>query len=290
MEDHFRRLSSGLRIARAADDPGALGVAERLRVRGRSTASAQRNVDDGLGLVRLAVDGLSSVMSAVARLEELALRAMNGTVGPLQMALLEVEWHGLTAEIKRLGVATVFNGIQVLGKTQTIRLQVGTELGETVRVRTFNISRAGGILDYFDLSGPNGPQGALKMAKRVQKFLVKLRGDFASTESRLTSVGRTLESARIELAAAESRVRDLDLALEMAEAARDLILQASAVAVHAQAGVDRELALEVLESALVLPDAEPESELEAEGAGQGPGGPGPGSADPGPAGPGTGSN
>ncbi len=253
VNDHQRRLASGLRIARAADDPAGLGMAERMRVRARSSAAAIRNVESGLGLVRMAQDGLTAVNTLVARLQELAVTAANGTTAPFQTALLEVEWRGLTAEVKRLSTATVFNGIPVLGRSRTIRLQVGTEPGERLRVRTFNIARAGRMLNRFGLSGRRGPRRAQRVVLRVMRLISDVRGNFAATEARLLSIQRTLEQDRIHESAAQSRVRDLDYALEMADMARDLIVQAAALAVQAQANVDQELALEVLESALAGP-------------------------------------
>jgi len=262
VQDHVRRLSSGLRIARAADDPAGLGISERLRGQVRARTAALRNVDDALGLVRTAQAGLGQVSGLLGELRALAVRASTGTLAPADLAALEAEWQARASAVSDVAGAATFNGQQVLGTNQVWSMQTGIAAGETVDVRGFDLVRLGSILGYYGLTAPGGPQASLKLVDRGLELVSGLAGRFAAQEHRFESTRRSLEDARANLGGARSRVRDLDFAAETAALAGARIVQQSGVALAAQAHVQPELALALLQATVQANRAALDAHLE----------------------------
>src|SRR5262245_40557614 len=130
---NFSRLSSGLRIASAADDAAGLGISERMRAQVRSLPPAGRNADDGISLVQTAERSLIQLNTSRSRMRGPAIQAANGTLNTGDRAVIDGEFQALISEIGRVSDQTTFNGVHLFdGSTSSLDLQVGTESGETI--------------------------------------------------------------------------------------------------------------------------------------------------------------
>ena len=249
LQGNYARLSSGLRIATAADDAAGLGISERMRAQIRSLAQAGRNTQDGVSLVQTAEGSLSEVNNNLARMRELAVQASSGTLNDGDRAALDNEFQELISEIDRIAEQSDFNGIQLLdGSVATVDIQVGTESGETVTISLEDMSEAALGLDggTFDLTSVANASAALATIDSAIDSVSSYRGSLGAFQNRLMSAGRSISTAGENLSAAESRIRDVDVAHETADLTRNSIMQQAAVAVLAQANVQPQLALELL--------------------------------------------
>jgi flagellin len=140
---NFSRLSSGLRIAAAADDAAGLGISERMRAQVRSLQQAGRNASDGISLVQTAEGTLNELNSNLVRMRELAIQASNGTLNDGDRAVINTEFTNLIEEIDRVANQATFNGVNLFdGTTTTLTFQVGAEAGETIDVTLEDLSSA----------------------------------------------------------------------------------------------------------------------------------------------------
>ena len=246
---NYARLSSGLRIATAADDAAGLGISERMRAQIRSLAQAGRNAQDGVSLVQTAEGSLNEVNANLTRMRELAIQASNGTLNEGDRAAVDNEFQELIAEIDRIAQQADFNGTQLLdGSVATVDIQVGTEAGEMVTISLEDMSETALGLDggTFDLTDVTNAQAALATIDAAIDSVSSFRGSLGAFQNRLLSSVRSISTARENLSAAESRIRDVDVAHETADLTRNSIMQQAATAVLAQANVQPQLALSLL--------------------------------------------
>jgi flagellin len=246
---NYARLSSGLRIATAADDAAGLGISERMRAQIRSLNQAGRNASDGVSLVSAAEGGLNEQSANLVRMRELAIQAANGTLNSGDRAVLDEEFQALVEEIDRVATQTTFNGVTLFdGSTATITLQVGAESGETIDI-TLEDATVGGLglsSATFDLTTVSNASAALDTIDSAIDTLTTFRGTLGAQQNRLLSAVRNISTQSENLSAAESRIRDVDIAAETADLTRNTILQQAALSVLAQANVQPQLALSLL--------------------------------------------
>jgi flagellin len=244
---NFARLSSGMRIASAADDAAGLGISERMRAQIRSLQQAGRNANDGASLVQTAEGAMSEVSANLVRMRELAVQAANGTLNSGDRTALDEEFQALFEEIDRVADQTTFNGVNLLdGSTTSISIQVGTESGETVDLSMGDITT-----DTLGLSGAaidsvSSASAALDLLDTAIADVASSRGDLGAAQNRILSAVRSIATTAENLSAAESRIRDVDVAAETADLTRNSIMQQAAVSVLAQANVQPQLALSLL--------------------------------------------
>ncbi|MCZ6597863.1 MAG: flagellin [Planctomycetota bacterium] len=249
LQANFARLSSGLRIATAADDAAGLAISERMRAQIRSYAAAGRNTQDGISLVQTAEGALTESGANLIRMRELAIQAANGTLNTGDRATLDSEFKDLIAEIDRVADQTDFNGIQLLdGTTGTVNIQVGTESGETLVITLADMTDAGLGLSGagFDLLTTTNASTALTTIDTAIDSLTDFRAVLGAKQQQLQSAVRSIATTQINLAAAESRIRDVDIAFETADLTRNTILQQAAISVLTQANIQPQLALSLL--------------------------------------------
>ena len=251
LSGNFARLSSGLRIASASDDAAGLGISERMRSQVRSLSQAGRNAQDGVSLVQTAEGALNEVNSNLTRMRELAVQAANGTLNTGDRVALNNEFTELIEEIDRIADQTNFNGIQLLDGSETsIAIQVGTESGETISVSLDDMTETASGLNLvggtFDLTTVTNASAALATIDTAIDSVSSTRGGLGASQNRLQSSVRSISSNMENLAAAESRIRDVDVAHETADLTRNSIMQQAAVSVLAQANVQPQLALSLL--------------------------------------------
>ncbi len=245
----YAKLSSGQRITKAADDAAGLSVADTLRSNARMSAVAVRNANDGISFIAIADGALNEIGNILTRMSELATQANNGTFSTDQRTALNDEADKLTQEITRIAAVTSFNGNQIInGSGTTITLQVGIDNSGDSRISIASVgARAVDLgLSSINLGSTSTAGAAITSISTAIGSLASRRGSLGAIESRLRSTVSTLGVARENFLAAESRIRDVDVAAESAELTRLSILQQAGASVLAQANQAPALALSLL--------------------------------------------
>ena len=249
LSGNFARLSSGLRISSAADDAAGLGISERMRADIRSFSVASRNAQDGVSLVQTAEGALSEVSDILGRMRELSMQSANGTLNSGDRATLDAEFQQLVGEIDRIASGTEFNGVSLLdGSSTSMAIQVGIDNGAN---NVINVSGADATASTLGLSSASiSTSGAastmLGTLDTAINSVNSARGTLGAQQNRLESTLRSLANVRENTSAAESRIRDVDVAFETADLTRNSILQQAATSVLAQANAPPQLALSLL--------------------------------------------
>lgn len=257
----FERLSSGLRIVRASDDAAGLAIADSLKADQRIAAVAIRNANDGVSLISIADGALSEMGNVLSRMAELAEQSANGTLSTTQRSALSSEFVALASEIERIAVTTEFNGLSLLSGGGQVALQIGFDSAATSQISfsgvqgtlaSLGLANSGSSALIYSLNasttagGQAAAQAALDAVKGAISSLTTNRGTLGATESRLNVTINNLQVARENFAAAESQIRDVDVASEAANLTRLNILQQAGAAVLAQANQQPALALALL--------------------------------------------
>lgn len=248
---NFSRLSSGLRIATASDDAAGLAISERLRAQVRSLQRAQLNANDGISMVQTAEGALNEVSGMLVRMRELAIEANNGALVGADQDSLQAEFSALISEIDRISQATSFNNVNLLdGSTSTLTFQVG--VGTTTNVDTIDLSLSNmrtttlGI-DSLDIGSTGSVTAAITALDAAIDTVTSARGDFGAVQNRLISTITNLGVSIENISAAESRIRDVDVAYETADLTRNSIMQQAALSMLAQANMQPQVALTLLQ-------------------------------------------
>ncbi|MCB0318863.1 MAG: flagellin FliC [Bdellovibrionales bacterium] len=257
----FERLSSGQRINKASDDAAGLAIADSLKADQRVASVAIRNANDGISTIAIADAALGQIGEVLTRMAELSEQSANGTFSTSQRSALANEFIALGSEIERIAVTTNFNGVTLLSGTSNLVLQVGFDSASTSQIGFAGVQ---GTLAALGLAGTgasalsfsindstsDAAQSASRLALDAVNgaigSLATQRGTLGATESRLNVAINNLSVARENFAAAESRIRDVDVATEAAELTRLGILQQAGAAVLAQANQQPSLALSLL--------------------------------------------
>lgn len=248
----LQRLSSGLRINSAADDAAGLAISEGMRSQIRSMNQAVRNANDGVSLVQTAEGALNEVSNILVRMRELATQSATGTVSSDQRAYIDNEFSQLKSEIDRIASATQFNGTSLFTSTagQTVSFQVGP--GATVNdTITVTISAAGAAsigVGTTSVSGTSGASAtaALTAIDSAITNVSNIRGTLGAIQNRLQSTINNLQVSVENLSAAESRIRDVDVASETAALTRAQILTQAGTSILSQANQTPQSALSLL--------------------------------------------
>jgi len=244
------RLSSGLRITRAADDAAGLAISERFRAEIASLGQAQRNANDGVSLLQVAEGALNETSGILVRLRELAVESANGTLGSGERATLNDEFQAQIKEISRIAAVTSFNGTQVInnsGASVTFQVGVNNTTNDQITVTGVNATATGIGVNTLDISTVTGAQSALAVLDSAVNQVASLRAQFGSAQNRLESAIRSIAVAIENTSAAESRIRDVDVASETANLTRQQVLQQAGISVLAQANVSTQAALKLLQ-------------------------------------------
>jgi len=251
LQANYRRLSTGLRISTASDDAAGLAISERFRAQVRSTNQAIRNAQDGISLTQTGEGALNEVSSILIRMRELSIQASNGTVSDADKATLNQEFTDLINEIDRIAQSTTFNGVQLLdGTGSTITFQVGT--GTTTGIDTIQLSTSDTLastlgLSTLDIGSGGSPTTAVNLLDDAINSVSRVRGQFGAAQNRLTTTIANLQIQSENLSAAESRIRDVDVAVETSSLTRNSILQQAAISILAQANTQPQAALQLLQ-------------------------------------------
>ena len=251
LQSNFRRLSTGLRIVSAADDAAGLAISERMRAQVRSLIQAQRNANDGISLVQVGEGAMNEISNILIRMRELAIESNNGTFSGSDKDTLDQEFDNLIQEVDRISLSTQFNGVNLLdGSTPTIEFQVGSDTVsgvDTLQVTLQSVLTSDLGINALDISSTGSPTTAIDAIDLAIDSVASARGDLGALQNRLQSTINNLGVSVENLSAAESRIRDADIAAETAELTRNSILQQAAISILAQANVQPQVALSLLQ-------------------------------------------
>ena len=243
----LERLSSGLRVNRAADDAAGLAIAERFRSQVRGTQVAQRNAQDGISLVQTAEGALSEVTNILQRIRELAVQSANGTNSATNRTDLQLEVTELIAQINDIATRTEFNGLFPLnGSLPNVLLQVGSGANQTLLITLTNTTAVALGVSLINVSTAAGAQAAIGLVDTALATLNTQRARFGAAQNRLEFTINVLAIQEENAAAAESAIRDADIAKETIRFTRNQILVAAGTAVLAQANLVPQTALQLL--------------------------------------------
>lgn len=249
LQKSFERLASGMRIVRAGDDAAGLAISERMRARTRSLEQAGRNTQDGISLVQTAEGALNEVQNMMSRMRELAVQSANGTLTTSDQASLDSEFQQLGAEITRIANSTDFNGTTLLNAASTVTIQVGagTTAGtDTIDVTLADSTETGLSINTLDVTSTANANAAITALDTAMDTVSTTRSNLGAVQNRLESAARNTATQIENLTAAESRIRDVDVAKETAMLTRNQILQQAGVSILSQANQAPQAALSLL--------------------------------------------
>lgn len=242
LDRSLERLSSGSRINHAGDDAAGLAISETLRAQIRGLGQAERNAQDGISLIQVAEGGLSEISNILIRMRELGVQAASDTVGPRERKFLDTEFQQLSEEIDRIANSTEFNGNALLnGNGSSFEIQIGTKNNPLVdRIKLFdpyvsNVNLVSLGINLSTVADKTSAQNCLASIDGALNTATSIRAEFGAMQNRLQSVINNLNVNKENMTAANSRIRDADLAEETSEMTKAQILNQAGVSVLSQA-------------------------------------------------------
>jgi len=251
LSKNFEHISSGLRIARAADDAAGMGVAESLRADHSSATVAGRNINDGISVISVAESATAEVANILVRIRELAIESASETLANNERSYIQDEYLQLSSEVNRIAMVTEFNGLALTSGLTTVDVQVGIQntsndiitisLGD-LRSTVLAVDPASIALDTS-----TNAQTALTNIDAALTTLSQNRSLFGAVENRLNSALNNIETFTEATIAAESRIRDADFGYETSQLSQNQILQQAGVSILSQAKNINQSALTLLQ-------------------------------------------
>jgi len=248
----FERISSGLRISRAADDAAGLGVAENLRAQQTSATVAARNTNDGISAITVAEGATNEVSNLLVRMRELAVQSSSETLGATERGYAQSEFASLQSEVDRIANVTEFNGTKLAdGSTASLDIQVGTNNSADDRIgvafsdmrsATLGVDTANTAVD----TAANA-QTAIDDIDAAISTVNSARASYGASENRLNSALNNIETFGQTVQSAESQIRDADFGAETAALSNKQILQQAGVSILGQAKQINQAALSLLQ-------------------------------------------
>lgn len=248
----FAQMSSGSRITKAADDAAGLSISETLKSTIRGFTQAQRNANDGISMVQVSEGGLAEVSNILTRLRELGVQAASDTVGDVERGFIDKEVQQLKNEMQRIAKTTRWGSQTLLdGSGTEYSFQVDLNNDEFNDRIAFDASQQDATVstlgvDGFDFSTKEGAREALENLETAQRQVNGYRANLGAIQNRLISTTENLGVAIENFSAANSRVRDADIAQSSAEATRNSILLQASVGVLSQANQSPAAALKLV--------------------------------------------
>ena len=251
LQKSFERLSSGFRINTAADDAAGLGISENLKSKIRSYSVAERNTNNAISMANTAESGLNQISGIIIRMRELAVQSANGDLTSTDRGYLDTEFQLLKDEITRLAETTEFNGKELLAGTATsISFQVGinTTSFDTISLEFGGVSLSSLGINGAGVSGTTaaGATAAIDSLDTALQAVSTNRAKFGAATNRLTIAVSNSQAIRTNLQAANSAIRDVDVAEETAQLARSQVLLQAGTSILAQANQAPQQALSLL--------------------------------------------
>ncbi|MCZ7586110.1 MAG: flagellin [Deltaproteobacteria bacterium] len=241
----LERLASGLRINRAGDDAAGLAISEKLRANIRALEQAGRNSSDGISMIQTAEGAMDEISSMLVRMKELAEQASTGTVGTAERGYLNTEYVALRTEITRIADNTKFNETALLNGSLSVDIQIGITSSEKITLAVSDVDSTALSLTT-SISTVTNAQAALGTSTTAIGTVASRRASLGALQNRFESVVSSIANQVENLSAAESRIRDVDIARETAELTKNSILVQAGVSILAQANQLPTVALSLL--------------------------------------------
>ena len=248
----FAQLSSGSRITKAADDAAGLSISEGLKSQIRSLGQAEKNSSDGLSMIQVAEGGLNEVSSILTRLRELSIQSASDTVGERERGFINKEVDQMKSEIQRIAETTRYGQTNLIdGSGSQFDFQIGIHNNDFQDRISYNAGQTSATLDSLGISGidfstKSGAQDAIAALDEATVKVNEYRSDLGALQNRLLSTTQNLQIQRENLSAANSRIRDTDVAEVTAEMTRNQILLQASTSTLAQANQSPRQALSLL--------------------------------------------
>ena len=261
MNANIEKLSSGMRINRAGDDASGLAVSEKLRGQIRGLNQADKNIQNGISFIQTSEGYLQETQDILHRLRELSVQSANGIYTQEDRMQIQVEVSQLVDEINRIASHAQFNGMNILTGSfsetnpagQTMQFQVGANVDQSERVyigtmtaEALGLQGAQGDSGIISISSPDSANMAISKIDTALKTVSKQRADLGAYQNRFEHASRGVAVASENLQAAESRIRDVDMASEMVDYVKNQILSQSGTAMLAQANTKTQSVLQLL--------------------------------------------
>ncbi len=243
------KLSSGYKVNRAADDAAGLAISEKMRRQIRGLTQASANAQDGISAVQTAEGALNEVHDMLQRMNVLANQASNDTMTSVDRGYLDSEFQALKSEISRVASTTTFNEQNLLDGTFTGKnLQVGAESGQFIGISISEMSATGLSIQDLSISGTDNThaQSAIQGIKDALASVSKQRSDLGAVQNRLEHTINNLDNVVENTTAAESQIRDTDMATEMVKYSNNQILSQAGTSMLAQANQSNQSVLSLL--------------------------------------------
>lgn len=242
----MEKLSSGLRITKAGDDAAGLAISEKMRAQIRGLDQANRNVQDGISLIQTAEGGMEEITNILQRMRELSVQGANDTNTADERTKIQAEITQLSGEITRISETTAFNGKKLLNATGTVTLQVGANSGQTIAIGLTTLSATALTVNALTVGTAAAANSAIEAIDTALEVVNTARATIGAQQNRLEYTQNNLTTSSENLTAAESRIRDVDVAKEMVNLSKLNILQQASQAMISQANQQPQGVLQLL--------------------------------------------
>jgi flagellin len=248
----MQKISSGTRIAKAADDSAGLAIAEKMKADIRSLRQDNRNANDGISMVQVAEGGMNEIGNILTRFRELSIQAASDTIGEKERGFINKEMTQLRSEIDRIAATTEFNGRKLLvGEGDKLEIQVGLNNSPELDRFQYDVAKLNTTAKALGVDGVNteskvAAQENLSKIDNAIKMLSENRSEVGALQNRLQSSISNISIYEENLSAAKSRIYDVDVASETAELTKNNILTQAGTAVLSQANNNAMGALKLL--------------------------------------------
>ena len=246
LDKSLSRLSSGLRINSAADDSAGLAIADKLSAQSQGLGQAIRNANDGVGLIQTADGALDEYTNILKRVRTLAVQGANDTQNTASRANIQTELNRLVSELDHIATETKFNGKQLLASTATYKFHVGAYSGETTAT-TISGVQSSAVISSVDATTQSNAEKLISSADQALETIDTLRATLGAAQNQLESTVRNISTTQVNVAAAESQIRDVDFAAESANFAKHNILAQSGSYAMSQANAVQQNVLRLLQ-------------------------------------------
>jgi flagellin len=261
MTKDMEKLSSGQRINRAGDDASGLAVSEKLRSQVRGLNTAQKNIENGVSFLQTTEGYLTETQDILHRMRELAVQGSNGVYTAEDRMQIQVEVSQLVDEINRIASHAQFNGMNLMtgafaknsATNRVMSFQVGANMDQTKQVfigtitaRSLGLVGTQGNQDVISISSPEGANQAIGKLDTALRVVSKQRADLGAYQNRFESAAKGIAVASENLQAAESRIRDTDMATQMVDYTKNRILSQAGGAMLAQANSSTNSVMQLL--------------------------------------------
>lgn len=249
LQKSFNRLSSGFRINTAADDAAGLAISESMKSQIRSYNVAERNAADGISMAQTAEGALGELHNILGRMRELSMQSSNGNLTQSDRGFLQTEFSSLQAEIGRIQDSAKFNGIELVGASAlTINLQVGLNntASDQIAITMGGLTLSGVLAASIGGASAGAALASLSAIDTAIESVSTSRSKFGAAMNRLEVASSNIQTMRLNLSAANSRIRDVDVASETASLSRNQVLTQAGISVLAQANQLPQLAFGLL--------------------------------------------